>query len=439
MWDKCVGCGEGLFTGDAFCGNCGRPTKAADGPGGREAPGGPPEVPAARGPRAPQQAAVPPARLGEPGSGTARTGEPGSGLLRIYARPTPPTAEPVIASAADPAPAPAAQAAMDSTRPGEAGSLYTRADPGPAATSPASFPGSTAPAPGGPVVPQAEAMLWPADLLTPPAGGRAGPSDGWPAPDLWPPVPAGLAGQPAPASLSRTRLGGQATFDPASNTRLLQQVLRQAAIFAGIYALIQTMTMSCFLLLGLSGIGLGTAMGLELISLKVVAVILVIPFWLIPVSALLGQWTVLVEGSRDTAKETFQRMSAAFSEHGAPVDSVEVHTVLPAGEGAREYLELRRGRFRGFLSCFPHGHDLYLGWTFWLRMSPARLLLLILGRRLRDPGGAGDIDQALGAESARALVAAMHSATLAGAGDTMPGSGDPPTAGYGHDATVRVG
>jgi hypothetical protein len=23
MWEKCVSCGEGLFTGDAFCGNCG--------------------------------------------------------------------------------------------------------------------------------------------------------------------------------------------------------------------------------------------------------------------------------------------------------------------------------------------------------------------------------------------------------------------------------
>jgi hypothetical protein len=424
MWDKCVGCGEGLFTGDGFCGNCGRPTKAADGPGGREAPGEPPEGPAAHGSRAPQQSAVPPARLGEPGSG----------LIRIYARPTPPTAG--AAAATDPAPV--AQAATDRAGRGEAGPLFCLADPGPAAAGPGSFPGSAAPAPAGPVVPQAEAVPWPADLLTPPAGGPAGPA-GSPQPDLRPPAPAGLAVQPAPPSLSRTRLGGPATFDPASNTRFLLQVLRQAAIFAGIYALIQTAALLCFLLLGLSGIGLGAAMGLEIITLKVVAVILVIPFWLIPVSALLGQWTVLVEGSRDTAKETFQRMSAAFSEHEAPVDSVEVHTVLPAGEDAREYLELRRGRFRGFLSCFPHGRDLYLGWTFWLRMSPARLLLLILGRRLRNPGGGGDIDQALGAESARALVAAMHSAALAGAGDTAPGAGDPPTAGHGRHVAVRVG
>src|ERR1700722_12501023 len=29
MWEKCVGCGEGLFAGDAFCGNCGRPVTPA--------------------------------------------------------------------------------------------------------------------------------------------------------------------------------------------------------------------------------------------------------------------------------------------------------------------------------------------------------------------------------------------------------------------------
>ena len=29
MWEQCVGCGEGLFAGDAFCGNCGRPVTPA--------------------------------------------------------------------------------------------------------------------------------------------------------------------------------------------------------------------------------------------------------------------------------------------------------------------------------------------------------------------------------------------------------------------------
>ncbi len=422
MWDKCVGCGEGLFAGDAFCGNCGRPTKAA---AGREAPAEPREVPAARLSRAPQQAAVP----------AARTGDPGSGLIRIYAKPAPPTGGPVAAPVTDLDPAP--RAAADSALPSEDGTLFFPATAGTAAVDAVcGGDGILPPAAGIPAGADervADSPAGPAAGTVPPVASRP------PHPPAWEPPAAGSGPAVQPAGLARTRLTGQAIFDPAGNNRFLLQVLRQGAIFAGIYAIIQTATLSCFLLLGLSGMGLGAAMGLEIISLKVVAVILVIPFWLIPVSALLGQWTVLVEGSRDTAKETFQRMSAAFSEHEVPVDSLEVRTVLPAGEDAREYLELRRGRFRGFLSCFPHGRDLYLGWTFWLRMSPARLMLLVLGRRLRHPGGGGDIDQALWAESARALVAAMHSATLAGTGDGTPAPGDPPPADAGRDVPVRVG
>ncbi len=59
MWEKCVSCGEGLFAGDAFCGNCGRPTT--------------PAVPAARGPERGQSAQpdtaaepIPPAVPAEP-------------------------------------------------------------------------------------------------------------------------------------------------------------------------------------------------------------------------------------------------------------------------------------------------------------------------------------------------------------------------------------
>ena len=64
MWEKCVGCGEGLFAGDAFCGNCGRPVKpavpAAREPGGLES--GPLTAPAAG--RA--QVRIIPAHRGDP-------------------------------------------------------------------------------------------------------------------------------------------------------------------------------------------------------------------------------------------------------------------------------------------------------------------------------------------------------------------------------------
>jgi hypothetical protein len=488
MWENCVGCGEGLFAGDAFCGNCGRAIAVTGGPGTAPAQEQRATVPAGRAPQggpgrqsvgAPQGglarqdgrgrqdgraaqagAAAPDGRGRQAGARSpagpgpvpaARIGEPDSGLIRIYAKPTPPTAPP----AADPGPGPDDALFPTASLPfPDDDAVFARRD-GAFGPGEVAFAEDSAPvlAPGPRFTPAARTgALAGAELIVPGALGDQA--------SLWPPGsagangpavlrepeagPAGLAGDHAqPVSAAgrpRTRLTGHGGFDPPGNNRLLLQLLRQAALFAAIYALIQTATLLAFLALGMAGLGLGTALGLELISLKMVALILVIPFWLIPVPALLGQWAVLTEGAAGGAKEAFQRMSTAFSAHGLPVDSLEVQTVTPRGEDTREYLEVRRGRFRGFLACFPHGRDLYLGWTFWLRISPARLLLLVIGRRLGNLGGGGDIERTLQAESARALVAAMHSAVLTAAEDPQSRPDDPPLLdGPGRDAPVRVG
>jgi hypothetical protein len=48
------------------------------------------------------------------------------------------------------------------------------------------------------------------------------------------------------------------------------------------------------------------------------------------------------------------------------------------GQYPRDVLEVRDGIFYGLVSCFPSGNDLYIGWTFWLCLSPARWLMLWL-------------------------------------------------------------
>jgi hypothetical protein len=513
MWEKCVGCGEGLFAGDAFCGNCGRATQdaATPEPAGPEASGDQ-AGPASLGPAARAERATIPA---------ARRGEAGSGLIRIYARPADPDGEPVPEAppGLPPAPRPASSAlpAADTLFPvtnagpatpaitpvADGATRYTAGPvgtppsageaPPPAASPPLTEPlfpdeplpagslppagpqlpaGSLPPAgpqlpaepqvpagplpsvsplpPAGPLLPAADPVLPPPEsqpataAVTPEAApGRVRPAvklnlPGTRYPAATPDDPPPESTAPAPSGVpSRTRLAGPSTFDPASNTGFLRQVLRQAVIYGGLYVLIETATLLCFLAVGAAGMGLGDTMRLEIISLISVALVLAIPFWLIPVSALLGQWTMLAESRADTAKETFQRMSLAFSEHEIPVDSLEIRTVQPDGEPVRDYLEVRRDRFCGLLSCFPHGRDLYLGWTFWLRMSPARLLLLIVGRRLRHPSGRGDIEEVLSAEPTRALVAALHTAALVGTGgpahEPEGASGD-----GGRDVVVRV-
>ena len=182
---------------------------------------------------------------------------------------------------------------------------------------------------------------------------------------------------------------------------------------------------------------------MELDSLWLVALVLAIPFWLIPVPALLAEWSQVMEQSSEATQTAFESINSAFQSHGTAVDSLRVRTVSRHGEGDREYLELRRGHFSGYISCFAHGRDLYVGWTFWLHMSPLRLLMMIIGRNIRDVTSRGDgIRRSLRFESIRALVAAMHGASLAGidAASSEPGPAGPlPVKETTIDMNVRMG
>jgi hypothetical protein len=404
MWEKCVGCGEGLFAGDAFCGNCGRPVT--------------PSVPAAREPDGLESA-----RLAAPADDQGQfriTPADDQGQFRITPAAHHPGAteqarlEPARPEHARPEHARPEHARPERARPEHDAPVQDAAAHGPAAQSDAAagrMAREDATAPDGPArapgPDQTAETAW-QDAATRPDGFRpenAGRRDGA--------APAGRAGvAPRPA---RPRLSGPGTLDPVRNPRYLMYVLRQAGVFTGIYLLTEMVLLLCVLLSAAAGTKLGPAVRLEIDSLWLVALVLAIAFWLIPVPALLAEWTQVMEESSDATQTAFEHINSAFQAHGAPVDSLRVRTASRPGEGHREYLELRRGHFSGYLSCFAHKHDLYVGWTFWLHMSPLRLLMMVIGRNLQDVTSRGDgIYRSLRFESTRALVAAMHGAALAG-------------------------
>jgi hypothetical protein len=335
MWEKCVGCGEGLFAGDAFCGNCGRPVT--------------PAVPAAREPDGLESAhlAVP-------------TAMPAADLVQVR----------IIPAGHDlAAPGPASPEQTDS-----ASADPEQADPE-----------------------QAQPHESKRQRQTLAAAAKSGP---------------GVAASVRPAA---TRLSGSANLDPIRNARYLACVLRQAGLFTGVYLLIETVLWLYLLVSREDGTTLGSALRPDMDSVRLVALLVAILFLLIPVPALLSEWSLLMEQSSDAAQLAFEQISSAFGTHGVPLDSQRVRTVSRHGEDDREYLELRRGHFRGYISCFVHGTDLYVGWTFWLYMSPLRLLMMVISRNIKDAiSQRKGIQRSLRFESARALMAAIHGATLAG-------------------------
>jgi hypothetical protein len=155
-------------------------------------------------------------------------------------------------------------------------------------------------------------------------------------------------------------------------------------------------------------------------------IVLLLVFWLLPVPALLGQWSRLLSFQAPAAKTALDCVAGALDHHATPSDELGIRLISPPGEGRRHYLELRRGYFAGYVSCFPHGHDLYVGWTFWIQVSPLRVLLMRIGRRVQDYTGCGnDMYQTLRFESARATVAAIHTCTLEGVDVATGGSRSP--------------
>jgi hypothetical protein len=356
MWEKCVGCGEGLFAGDAFCGNCGRPVT--------------PGVPAAREPDGLESAPL-----------AMPTATPAADLVQVRIIPAghdlaaPGQAGPEQAGSAQAQPPEQALAAVDPT------ALENAAAP------------ENAAAADSPAQPHESRR----QSRTRAAAANSGP---------------GPAASVRPAA---TRLSGSANLDPVRNARYLACVLRQAGLFTGVYLLIETVLWLYLLVSRTDGTTLGPAIRLEIDSLWRVALVLAILFFLIPVPALLTEWSLLMEQSSDAAQMAFEQINSAFGTHGVPLDSKRVRTVSRHGEDDREYLELRRGHFRGYISCFVHGSDLYVGWTFWLYMSPLLLLMMVIGRNIRDATSQRKaIQRSLRFESARALMAAIHGATLAG-------------------------
>jgi len=96
-------------------------------------------------------------------------------------------------------------------------------------------------------------------------------------------------------------------------------------------------------------------------------------------------------------------------------DAIRIELRLAGGE-SRDYLEIRRDLFTGFISCFGYGQDLYLGWTFWLRISPSRYLLMGLARSWQTLMRRGtDLYVTLRFDYARAMREAMHSVAREGA------------------------
>jgi hypothetical protein len=385
MSAACASCGSPLDAEDVFCGNCGYSVK---GPATQayESPPAAPYGPASAAPHSPPSSSTPPL---PPSQSQARANIPQEpGTYEVPAQW-------------------AVRNTEDRQRRGPAG-----ADPasprGPAASGAERAPARSAPPAASDVrmrvaapehqSPSEAAAAFPVSHIT---------DDDW--------------------RMSYSDLGVSATLDPLSNVRFFWQLARRWVLYGVVTAVVDVVVFVLAGLLFLLGAGSGVLKIVPVIS-GLTVILLFFLFWLLPVPALLGQWSRLLSFQAPAAQTALDRIRDELDRHATPNEKLGLRPISPPGEGRRNYLELRRGYFAGYISCFPHGYDLYVGWTYWIHISPLRVILMRFGRKIQDYTGRGnDMYQTLRFEPARATIAAIHNCTLEGVeiaiGESNPATG----------------
>jgi len=306
--------------------------------------------------------------------------------------------------------------------------------PGPVASPPPppSAPSWTS-APAGPPPPEPPAM---------PAGPGSRPAGS--------PLPASSGGYPHGASASvalgevtpnEAYLGArlsyeqvpEGSFDPLSSNRYMFYMARQAGFWAAVYAVLWSIfTPICWYLayrsiasaISTANAGGGGTpsfsgveewLGIWVVGGQLAYWLFVILFLVIPIPVILSEWKFLVDDKGAARPTVFEHVAYAFRRRNTPVDSLGVRRLSLPGGITRDYLEVKRGDFAGYISCFEEGSDLYVGWTFWLRMRPIKWILLRLERLWHEvTQKANELYVTLRYESAKSLREALHNAAREG-------------------------
>ncbi len=206
-------------------------------------------------------------------------------------------------------------------------------------------------------------------------------------------------------------------LDPLTNRDYLKAVLVKAFLFSVLWWGGLTVEGLLFFLAGRSSGAQPNGFGDLLVAVLVIgSLLLACLFWLTRVPALVSDWKLTIDGSGGSAAAVLDHMAWIVRGRRTPVDSLKAKRLHVPGQPPRVYLELRHGFHTGYVSSFGYGEDLFLGWTFWLHMAPARWVLLAWGRLLQALTMRGsDLYVTLRYDAAKALRETIHSAMRQGA------------------------
>lgn len=206
----------------------------------------------------------------------------------------------------------------------------------------------------------------------------------------------------------------EASFDPLANTQYLLEAAKHALLFWIIWIVLGFITFIPTLLLSVATKSAGI-LAVWFIGGLIVGLALTLIWFFRPLPALLSEWKFAVDEKGPAGLTAFEHITWSFQQRETPVESVRVRRISQPGVPTRDYLEARDGVFTGYVSCFAYGNDLYIGWTFWLYLSPCRWMITALVRVWQTFTLRGsELYITLRYDTARAMREAMHSACREG-------------------------
>lgn len=142
--------------------------------------------------------------------------------------------------------------------------------------------------------------------------------------------------------------------------------------------------------------------------------VLSIVLWWGPVWVPISEWKFMLDGKGEVASSAFEHSASAFRGRRTPVTPCVQRILLGRG-ASRDYLYVQDGIFRGYLVAFPYGRDLYVGWTYWWRVSAVHWLWIGVTRIYQHLTLRGSQLHAIHRyDGAKALREAIHGAAREG-------------------------
>jgi len=137
----------------------------------------------------------------------------------------------------------------------------------------------------------------------------------------------------------------------------------------------------------------------------------IVAFWAVLLSSKvtepIGEWRTLLADRAGQSESYYRMISAVLQRRELPIATVQLRSIQlnTSGRPVKHLIELSENEYHTYVTVFPYGTSLYVGWLMWRRRSGAQLIKRALADLVR---GANLVTVMLRTDRARAVREAVH-------------------------------